>query len=130
MAKKKNTDVISIEDILKRKKFFEEKKKETKKLYVKSLDACIVVEKPDKELLFDVNDMDDEAESDMYLVYECIKEPNLHSPEIQEAFKDKINNPMEIIYEIFEPLEVANISRELVKFSGFGGVEEVEELKK
>ncbi len=56
----RNTEVITIEDILKRKEFFKNKKKETKKLYVKSIDACIVVEKPDKELLFDVQEMDDE----------------------------------------------------------------------
>ena len=37
----RNTEVITIEDILKRKEFFKNKKKETKKLYVKSIDACI-----------------------------------------------------------------------------------------
>lgn len=125
----RNTEVITIEDILKRKDFFKNKKKETKKLYVKSIDACIVVEKPDKELLFDVQEMDDEF-ADSYLVYECLKEPNLHSPEVLEAFKDKIKEPTDILFEIFDTFEVADIARKLVAMSGYDGVEEVEELKK
>lgn len=126
----KNLNVLTIEDILKRKDFFKEKKKETKKLYIKSIDSCILIEKPSKELIYDSQDMQDEKDSDAYLVYECIKEPNLHSKELLDSFKDEIVQPFDILFEIFDTLEVTNIARELVKMAGYSSVEEVEELKK
>lgn len=130
MSKK---EIITIEDILKRKDFYKNKKVETKELYIRSIDSNIVIKKPDKELMYDVSDMSDKGndkDADNYLVYESIVEPNLKDPKLQEAFKDSIENPMDILFEIFDPMEVSGIASQIVIFAGLNGVKEIEDVKK
>lgn len=125
MAKK---DVITLKDILNRKEFFKKKKTETTELYIKSLDANIVINKPDESLCSDCIDMDDNSESNKYFVYEIVKEPNLKDEELQKGFG--VTNPLDIVTELFSPGEIAGIATEGMKFAGFyGGVETVNELK-
>lgn len=126
MSKK---EVLTIEDILKRKEFFKNKKKETKKLYVKSIDSCIVVQKPDRELMYDSYEMDSK-ESDEYLVYESIIEPDLHSKEILDMYADEIKKPLDIVNIIFDSVEITEIAKKLAELGGYDSVSEVEEIKK
>ena len=125
---KKELNKLTIEDILKRKKFFEEKKQETKELYIKSLDSTITIKKPSKELLIDCLSMEDEGDGDTYLVYESIVSPDLHSKELRDAFADQIKEPTDIVDILFDYMEVRDISIELINMSGNGGVKPVDEI--
>ena len=126
----KNTkkDVLSIEDILKRKDFFKNKNNETKEVYIKRLDSNIVISKADDLLCADIADMDDNLESNKYFVYEIVKEPNLKDPKLHEEFE--IKNPLDIVTALFDPGEINGIATEGMKLAGFyGGVELVDDLK-
>ena len=125
---KKELNKLTIEDILKRKKFFEEKKKETKELYIKSLDSTITIKKPSKELLIDCLSMEEEGDGDTYLVYESTVSPDLHSKELRDAFADQIKEPTDIVDILFDYMEVRDISIELINMSGNGGVKPVDEI--
>lgn len=127
MSEKKLDKKITIEDILKRKDFFKNKKNETMRLNTKSLGE-IVIEKPDVDLLNDLNLIEDEAEGDKYFVYEIIKEPNLHDEKLLEGFGCK-SNPCDIVHELFDVLEVSEIARKAMSFAGLGTVTEIEEIK-
>lgn len=123
---KKN--ILKIEDILKRKDFFKNKKNETKELHIKSLDCNIVIKKADATLCYECMDMEDNEEANKFFVYETVSEPNLKDTKLHEEFG--CITPLDIVYEIFEPGEVAGIATEGMKFAGFhGGVEEIEALK-
>jgi hypothetical protein len=125
MAKKK--DVLSLKDILKRKEYFKNRKNETKELYVKSLDANIVIAKIDRELYLEALDME-RGEGDIHLVYNSIVEPNVKDTDLHKEFD--ISVPCEILDVIFEAGEITNISNEILKFSGYmDSVEAIEELK-
>ena len=125
---KKELNKLTIEDILKRKKFFEEKKKETKDLYIKSLDSTITIRKPSKELMVDCLSMEDDGAGDAYLVYESIVSPDLHSKELRDAFSDKIKEPTDIVDVLFDYMEVRDIATELINMAGNGGVKPVDEI--
>lgn len=125
---KKELNKLTIEDILKRKKFFEEKKQETKELYIKSLDSTITIKKPSKELLIDCLSMEEEGDGDTYLVYESTVSPDLHSKELRDAFADQIKEPTDIVDILFDYMEVRDISIELINMSGNGGVKPVDEI--
>lgn len=126
--KKTEKKVVTLKDILKRKEFFENKKNQTMELFVKSLDGNIVISKPDRELCMDCLDMEDPSEGDRYFVYEIVKEPNLQSTELHEAFG--VDVPMDIIDKIFDPGEVSSIAKEGMKFAGYiDSVKTIEDLK-
>ena len=116
---------LTLAELLKRKEQMIESKKvkKTQDLYVKSIDATITIEEPTGALCRDANDMD-AGEGDKYLCYECIKEPNLKSKEVQEAFNTAV--PMDVVDVIFAPGEIPQIAIECMKLAGYmGGVEAV-----
>ena len=58
------------------------------------------------------------------MCYECIKEPDLKSKEVQDTFGCAV--PMDIIEIIFAPGEIPQIAIECMKLAGYmGGVEAV-----
>jgi len=119
---------ILLDDLI--KKAVEKKKggPKTKKLYIQSLDGYIIIEKPDRKLCLDALDMDDPSEADEYLVYESVVEPALKNPELHKAYA--VVRPMEIVNAVFEPGEVANISKEILRFAGYvDSVKPVEDVK-
>lgn len=125
MAKK---NVLTLKDILNRKDYFNNKKNETRELYIKSLDANVVISKPDTALCSDCIDMEDNHESNKYFVYEIMLEPNLKDTKLHEEFG--LDDPLDIVDVLFDTGEVAGIATEGMKFAGFyGGVEVAEELK-
>ena len=116
---------LTLAELLKRKEQMLESKKvkKTQDLYVKSIDATITIEEPTGALCRDANDMEP-GEGDKYLCYECIKEPNLKSKEVQEAFGCAV--PMDVVDVIFAPGEIPQIAIECMKLAGYmGGVEAV-----
>ncbi|WP_131042364.1 phage tail assembly chaperone [Clostridioides difficile] len=125
--KKNKKEIITIEDILRRKEYFSNKSEETKQLYIPSLGANIEIAKPDRELCIDATEMEDADEGEKYFVYEVVKNPNLKNEKLQDEFK--CNEPLEIVDILFEPGEITDIAKIAMKFAGFGTVEEIESLK-
>lgn len=120
----KNTKLTLSELLRRKEQMLKAKKiKATKELYIQSIDATITIEEPDGALCRDANEMD-AGEGDKYMCYECIKEPNLKSPEVQEAFGCAV--PMDIVEVIFKAGEIPQIAIECMKLAGYmGGVSEV-----
>lgn len=121
----KKATKLTLDELIRRKEQMI-KAKETKKtldLYIKSINATITIEEPTSALCRDAADMGDE-DADKYMCYECIKEPDLKSTEIQEAFGCAV--PMDIVDMIFAPGEIPQISTECMKLAGYmGGVKAI-----
>lgn len=116
---------LTLAELLKRKEqiIAAKKTKKTQDLYVNSLGAIITIEEPEASLCRDVSDME-AGEGDKYMCYECIKEPDLKSKEVQDAFGCAV--PMDIVEIIFAPGEIPQIAIECMKLAGYmGGVEAV-----
>lgn len=116
---------LTLEELLRRKEQMlqAKKTKRTQDLYIKSLDAVITIEEPTGELCRDANDMD-AGEGDKYMCLESVREPNLKSRELQEAFG--CNEPMDIVEKIFLPGEIPQIAIACMKLAGYmGGVDEI-----
>lgn len=122
-----NKSKITIKDLLQKKEAINSKRAhETKGLYIKSLDGIITIQKPDRTLCLDALGMDQEG--DAYMVYNCVIEPNLKDPELQQEYGCVI--PMEIVEQLFEPGEIAGIAKECVALAGYGdSVTVVDDLK-
>jgi len=118
---------VKLSDLIAKADQKKAKHKKRKELYVKSLDGTIIVEKPDRALILDAFDMDQEG--NCYLIYECTIEPNLKDASLHAAYG--CIKPMDIIDAIFEPGEIARISGEIVKMAGYDedSVRMVEEIK-
>lgn len=119
---------ITLKDLISRAEQRKADKKELRQLYVKSLDGTITIMKPERALVLEALDMEDDAEADKYLVYNCVVEPNLKDKELHKAYN--VIAPMDIVDEIFDPGEVAGISKEIVKLAGYvDGVKVVNDIK-
>ena len=116
---------LTLAELLRRKEqmIASKKIKKTMDLYIKSIDSVITIEEPDGALCRDANDME-AGEGDKYMCYECIKEPDIKSKEVQDAFG--CAGPMDIVEIIFAPGEIPQIAIECMKLAGYmGGVEAV-----
>ena len=116
---------LTLAELLRRKEqmIASKKIKKTMDLYIKSIDSVITIEEPDGALCRDANDME-AGEGDKYMCYECIKEPDIKSKEVQDAFGCAV--PMDIVEIIFAPGEIPQIAIECMKLAGYkGGVEAV-----
>lgn len=119
---------LTLAELLRRKEqmIASKKIKKTMDLYIKSIDSVITIEEPDGALCRDANDME-AGEGDKYMCYECIKEPDIKSKEVQDAFGCAV--PMDIVEIIFAPGEIPQIAIECMKLAGYmGGVEAVKKL--
>ena len=113
---------LTLAELLRRKEqmIASKKIKKTMDLYIKSIDSVITIEEPDGALCRDANDME-AGEGDKYMCYECIKEPDIKSKEVQDAFGCAV--PMDIVEIIFAPGEIPQIAIECMKLAGYmGGV--------
>lgn len=124
----KTPNKITLKDLIANSDKIKNKKKETREIYIKSLEGSIVIEKPDRALCVDAWDME-EDKGDLFIVYNCVISPNLKDTELHKAYG--IDEPFEIVDAIFEPGEVASISKECVNFAGYGidSVKVVEDIK-
>jgi len=109
---------LTLSELMRRKEqmLAAKKTKATKDLYIKSLNAVITIEEPDGALCRDASGMPD-GEGDKYMVYSCVKEPNLKSQEVQEAFGGA--EPMDVAENIFKPGELGLIATECMKLAGY-----------
>ena len=84
-------------------------------LYIKRIDRCIKLRKPNNELILDALDIakDNSHDGDLHLLYNSIVEPNIKDIRLHSAYN--VSRP----YEIFTLGEIAGMSKELTKDSGF-----------
>lgn len=116
---------LTLQELIRRKEQVLDAKRTqpTKELYVPSLDASITIVAPTGEQARDANGMPD-GEGDVYLCYQCIKEPNFKAPELAAEFE--CTQPMDIIKKVFLPGEIPQISVECMRLAGYGnGVKEL-----
>lgn len=119
---------ITLKELVERSDKIKNKKKETQELYVKSLDGTIIIQKPDRTLISEAWDMDEEDMGNAYIVYNSVISPNIKSEDLHKAYG--IISPIDIVDEIFEPGEVEMLSRKIVEFAGYGNsVSIVEDVK-
>ena len=122
----KNTK-ITLQELIKRKEQMLESKDKlkTKELYVSSLDGTITVECPTSAMAKEAQEMDN---GDAYMVYQCVKEPNLQSKELRDAFG--CVEPMEIVEKVFDAGEIPQIALECLKLAGYvDSVKAVDDIK-
>lgn len=127
MAKKVNTMAgkkLNIKELIANAENIKKRKEETRDFYIKGLDGTVTVKKPDRQIILDSYDMDDNHQADLYIVYESTLEPNFKDKELQEAYGVV---GYEVLDEIFDPGEVSTLAKMIVEFAGYG--DSVEEIK-
>lgn len=121
---------LTLDEMMKRAEQIKEakEKNKTKELYIERLDATIVIKKPSRNQIADIQSLE-ASEADAYLVYECVSEPLLKSGKLQETFA--CNEPTDIVDKIFEPGEISAIAVECLKLAGYkdNGVKAIDEIK-
>lgn len=123
MAKK-----VTLKDLIGNKDNIQGRREETRELFIKSLDGVITIKKPNRQLCLDAIDMEDSMNADVFVVYNCVIEPNLKDTELHKAYG--VVEPDEIVTTIFEPGEISNISRECLVLAGYSNsVEIVDDIK-
>lgn len=119
---------VTLKDLIARAEQSKADKKELRQLYVASLDGTITIIKPDRAMVLEAMDMGNEEDGDRYLVYNCVVEPNLKDKDLQNAYKTV--SPLDIVDKIFDPGEVASISKEIVRLAGYiDSVKVVDDIK-
>lgn len=124
---KETVTKLTLKDLIAKKEQVLDSKKKTRNLYIKSLDGIITIEKPSIETIVDASKIDSGMESDKYLVYNCIIEPNLKDKELQKVYG--CIEPSDIL-KIFEDGEISSIARECMNLAGYSGsVSVVDDIK-
>lgn len=119
---------VTLEALLARAAKAKTVKKETRELYVKSLDGTVTIEKPDRAVCLEALDMDNSEEADVYIVYNCVVNPPLKDKALQEAYG--VVSPMEVVAGVFEPGEISAISKECLVLAGYiDSVKVIDEIK-
>jgi hypothetical protein len=119
---------VTLKDLIARAEQSKADKKELRQLYVTSLDGTITIIKPDRAMVLEAMDMGNEEDGDRYLVYNCVVDPNLKDKDLQNAYKTV--SPLDIVDKIFDPGEVASISKEIVRLAGYiDSVKVVDDIK-
>jgi hypothetical protein len=122
----KKIEKISIDKLIKEKAKYAVKKDKTEELYIPSLDASVVVGKPDRSLCMEALKM--EEDGDTFLVYSCMLDPSLKDSELHKAYG--CVEPTEIVEKIFEPGEIVSISQKCLDMAGYSNeIKAVEDLK-
>lgn len=118
---------LTLKDLMAKQEQLANKKKKSLNLFVKSLDGVITIEQPDTVTIIDASKIDEGFESDKYLVYNCIVEPNLKDKDLLKAYG--CVEPTEIL-KIFDDGEISSIARECMNLAGYNSsVRVVEEIK-
>lgn len=121
----KTSNCITLEELIKRGVEIKNRKLEQKRLHVASLDATICIEELPHEVCMEALTAAEEVDADAMLVYEGVIEPSLKDKNLQEAYG--CASPDEIVRYLFKPGEIAAISKELIKLSGY--TDSVSEVK-
>lgn len=128
MSKKNN--VLTIEQLLEQKSKLKSRTSKTKRLYVESLEAEIVIKEPQRAVALEGLEMAQDASksdmADIHIVYHSVIEPNLRDSRLQEAYECK--EPVDIVDLLFLPGEVSMIAGFALQLAGYAnGVRPVED---
>jgi len=112
---------LTVQELIAQREKLAKKKSKTETLFISSMDSDIVIKAPTSSLLLEAQSMgqDDATKADVYLVYQCVTEPDLKDKKLHEAFE--CVEPMDIVSEIFLPGEVASIADKIMGLGGFSG---------
>ena len=94
----------------------EKSKGKTGEFYVKSLDGTVTLKGVDTGIMADAGKMEND-EGNAYIVYQCCIDPPLKDKELQEAYGCGV--PTDIVEKLFEAGEIAALSVEAAKLSGY-----------
>ena len=126
MGKDKKIRKMTIDKLIKQKAKYAVKKDKKTELYIPSLDASIVIGKPDRSLCMEALKMDEDGDS--FLVYSCVLDPLLKNKELQDAYE--CVEPTDIVEKIFEPGEIGSISQKCLEMAGYNNeVKAVDDIK-
>ena len=111
---------LTIKELIAQKEALKSRKKKTANLFVESLEGEITIESPTSDIMLTAQSEGetDAVRADRYLVYKCVKDPNLSDKELQEAYG--CVEPIDIVKEIFQPGEVSKIAVEIMNLGGYG----------
>lgn len=119
---------LTLKDLIIKKEQIEANKKKTADLHIPSLDAVITIQKPSIDIVTDALAIENGMESNKYLIYNCIIEPNLNDKELRDAYG--CIEPTEILNKIFDDGEIGSIAEECLKLAGYkNSVSVVEKIK-
>lgn len=124
------TKKLTITDILAQKEAAKPKKLSQQTLYVKSIDAEIIIQEPTKALIIESAGL--EEQSDSHLVYNCLVEPNLKANHKELMTHFGCTTPFEIVECLFKLGEVKDIALNIMDLAGYSagaGVKVVNDLK-
>jgi len=114
---------LTIKELMDRKQELAGRKNRTHQLDTPI--GTVTVKQPTTALVVEAQKLDG-AESDFYLIYESMIQPNLKDKDLQAAYG--CVDPMSIVSEIFLPGEIAAVSKAIMLTAGFGT--KVEAIKK
>jgi len=115
---------LSLTDLIKEKEKYQVKSGLKQELYVEEMDATITIVQPDRSVVMDAI----ESESDDYMVYNIVTEPNLKDPELHKAYG--CIEPIDIVSKVFYPGAITGIAKAGLKLAGYeSNVKAVEDLK-
>ncbi|MHC1683417.1 MAG: hypothetical protein AB6733_10755 [Clostridiaceae bacterium] len=119
---------LTLKDLIVKKEQIEANKKKTADLHILSLDAVITIESPHIDIVTDALAIENGMESNKYLLYNCIVEPNLKDKELQKEYG--CVEPTDILNKIFDDGEIGSIAEECLKLAGYkNSVSVVEKIK-
>lgn len=126
---KESIKKLTLADIISKKDQIMDGKKKIGNVLIPSLGGYIVVEKPDRELIADANEITGGMESNVHLVYNCIVDPNLKDKETIDAFG--VHTPKELVQVLLNDGEISDVADALMKLAGYGdtGIKLVTDLK-
>lgn len=110
--------VATIQELIARREAIAAKKKQLYELETSV--GTIICRAPSAAILSEADSMSDRAsDSNAYLVYNCVVEPDLRNSELQKAYNTF--DPLDIVGAIFQTGEIARIAGKLVELAGYKG---------
>ena len=123
---------LTVTDLLKNKEQYQVNKDVKEELFIERLDSSITIKKPERSLCLEAfelaNDKNRVGESDVFMVYNIVVEPNLKDAQLQKEFG--CVEPTDIVSKIFEAGEIVQISKAGLDLAGYTkGVNKVKDIK-
>lgn len=109
--------VVTLQELIAKRENIKDKRKLKYEISTSIGDVVAVL--PDAALVAEALDMATSFETNKYIVYNSIIEPNLKNEELQKVYG--VLEPVEIVTAIFLPGELTRIANKLFELAGFKG---------
>ena len=107
---------VSIQELIEQKEKIQAAKKQQYDLETSI--GTVTIKVPTRSFVAEASKLEDGGESDKYLLLNTIVSPNLKDTNLQQAYG--CAEPTDIVDALFEPGEIAAISRKVMKCAGYG----------